>query len=88
MWKFVLESVASHIHMLQWIKDFGKFPSRRLALTSSDSIRVAVKFFKHGGMEPLKRLLDKSKYSNRENLQSQWGNGPRNEFEFRSNRSI
>ena len=77
--------------LCSWSKTLEDFPQvgrgpLKLLLRRIKSLRETMEFFKHGGMKPLKRLLDKSK--NPLVLQIQWGSGPWNEFEFRSNASI
>ncbi|RID55128.1 hypothetical protein BRARA_G02406 [Brassica rapa] len=62
----------------------GTVPLKLLLLRFS-SVRETIEFLKHGGINPLKRLLDKSNRLNLLNLQIHWGNGPSNEFELRSN---
>ena len=57
----------------------------KLLLRRIRSIRETVEFLKHGGIDPLKRLLDKSNKLSFLSLHIQWGNGPWNEFELKSN---
>lgn len=79
-----LRLTSSDINLVALLNISGIIPLK-LLLRRTKSVREVVEFFKHGGIEPLSRLLDKIKISIDVSLQIQRGNGPWRAFELRSN---
>lgn len=82
-----LRLTSSDINLVALTNISGIIPVK-LLLRRTKSVREAVEFFRHWGIEPLNRLLDKFKISSDVRLQIQWGNGPRKALELRSNHLI